>query len=95
MKLGGGLEVFNGYVNPRHLGNTKAVKVSNHVIPLSKKPPNPLKRLLGAQGLEPWTRYLKGRCHFNDINDLQIKSAKHWYFSPLQPFVSDKKCKTF
>ena len=41
-----------------------------------KIPPNPLKRLVGAQGLEPWTRCLKGRCHFNDINDLQIKSAK-------------------
>ena len=52
LKLVGGLEVFNDYENSRHLGNKKAVKVSNrvsnHVIPLSKKPPNPLKRLVGA-----------------------------------------------
>jgi len=28
LKLGGGLEVFNDDENSRHLGNTKAVKVS-------------------------------------------------------------------
>ena len=79
LKLGGGLVVFNNYENSQHLGNTKAVKVPKqvpkHFKPLLKKPPNPLKRLVGAQGLEPWTRCLKGRCHFNDINDLQIKSV--------------------
>ena len=80
LKLVDGLEVFNDHENSRYLGNTKAVKVSNqvsnHVIPLLKKPPNPLKRLVGAQGLEPWTRCLKGRCVFNDINDLAGKSGQ-------------------
>ena len=64
LKLGGGLEVFNGYENSEHLGKRKAVKVPNqvpnHFTPLLKNPPNPLKRLVGAQGLEPWTRCLKG-----------------------------------
>ena len=66
LKLGGGLEVFNDYENSRHPGNKKAVKVPNqvpnHFCHFSKKPPNPLKRLVGAQGLEPWTRCLKGSC---------------------------------
>ncbi|SVD99233.1 uncharacterized protein METZ01_LOCUS452087, partial [marine metagenome] len=30
--------------------------VPKHIYHISKKPPNPLKRLVGAQGLEPWTR---------------------------------------
>jgi len=75
LKLGGGLEVFNDNENSRHLGNTKAVKVANHFTTLLNFPPNSLKRLVGAQGLEAWTRCLKGRCVFNDINALQIKSG--------------------
>ena len=47
-------------------GNKKVVKVTKKVIKnlesLLKLPPNPLKRLVGAQGLEPWTRCLKGSC---------------------------------
>jgi len=62
LKLGRRPEVFNDYENSRHLGKVKAVKVPNHFTPLLKKPPNPLKRLVGAQGLEPWTRCLKGSC---------------------------------
>ena len=66
LKLGGGLEVFNDCKNSRHLGNTKAVKVAKQVINrlyhFSKKQPNLLNRLVGAQGLEPWTRCLKGSC---------------------------------
>ena len=55
-----------------HKSATKCLKVPNqvpnHVIPLVKKPPNPLKRLVGAQGFEPWTRCLKGSGFCNDIN---------------------------
>ena len=56
-KLVGGLQVFNCYVNSEYLGK---VKVANHFTTLLNLPPNPLKRLVGAQGLEPWTRCLKG-----------------------------------
>ena len=68
LKLVGRLEVFNDYENSEYLGNKKVVKVANHVRPLLKNPPNPLKRLVGAQGLEPWTRCLKGSGFFNDFN---------------------------
>ena len=57
LKLVGRLEVFNDYENAEYLGNKKVVKVANqvanHLRALFKKPPNPLKRLVGAQGLEP------------------------------------------
>ena len=70
LKLVGGGEFFNGYDNSRHLGNTKVAKVIKQVIKhlyhFSKKPPNPLKRLVGAQGLEPWTRCLKGSGSTNE-----------------------------
>ena len=64
LKLVGGLEVFNDDDNSRHLGNTKVAIVPKPIYHFSKKPPNPLKRLVGAQGLEPWTRYLKGSLLF-------------------------------
>ena len=74
LKLGGGLEVFNDYENSRNLGQVKVAKVIKQVIKhlyhFSKKPPNPLKRLVGAQGLEPWTRCLKGSSFCNDFNVL-------------------------
>jgi hypothetical protein len=60
LKLVAGLEVFNGYEYSEYLGEVKVAKVSNHFGPLSKIPPNPLKRLLDAQDLEFWTRCLKG-----------------------------------
>jgi len=53
LELGGGLEVFNNDENSRNLGNTKAAKVIKHLYHFSKKPPNPLKKVVGAQGLEP------------------------------------------
>gem|GEM_PF-3703046 len=50
----GGLEVISY--------TTRLIPRTLFIIRLAvlKKPPNPLKRLVGAQGLEPWTRYLKG-----------------------------------